>query len=102
MIFRGLHEIKSLSKSEFLFSVEATFVKKEQNVLEILMGSEAYFDSVLTNIGREATFLHLIGMISLIMFQNRLRLLLFLAKRFLLHFVFASRMEFVQRFRKIL
>ena len=71
-------------------------------MLEVLTGSEAFFDSALTNIGQEVAFLHLIGMISLIIFQNRLGLLLFSAKRFLLQFVFASRMEFVQRFRKVL
>ena len=42
LIFGGLHQIKSLSKSEFLSSVEATFVKKEQNVFEILTGSETF------------------------------------------------------------
>ena len=71
-------------------------------MFEILTGSETFFDSASTNHGREIAFLHLTGMISLIIFQNRLGLLLFLAKRFLLQFVFASRMEFVQRFRKVL
>ena len=42
LIFGGLHQIKSLSKSVFLSSVEATFVKKEQNVFEILTGSETF------------------------------------------------------------
>ena len=90
-----------MSKSEFLFSIEATFVKKEQNVFEILMGSETFFDSALTNNGQEVVFLHLIGMISLIIFENRLGLLLSSATRFLLQFVFASRMEFIQQFRKV-
>ena len=65
-------------------------------------GIRDFFESASTNNGREVAFLHLTGMISLIIFQNRLGLLLFLAKRFLLQFVFASRMEFVQRFRKVL
>ena len=73
---RGLHQIYSLSESEFLFSVEETFVKKEQNMFEILTGSETFFESASTNNGREVAFLNLTGMISLIIFQNRIGLLL--------------------------
>ena len=36
LIFGELHQIKSLSKREFLFNIEATSVKKEQHVFEIL------------------------------------------------------------------
>ena len=46
LILGGLHQIKSLSKSEFLSSVEATFVKKEQNVFEILMGSQTFLSQL--------------------------------------------------------
>ena len=77
-------------------------MKKEKNVFQILTGSETSFESTSTNNGLEVALLHLIGKISLIVVQNRLGLLLFSAKRFLLHFIFASRMEFVQRFCKVL
>ena len=77
-------------------------MKKEHNFFEILTESENILDSASMSSKREVAFLHLVGMISLIIFQNRLGLLLFSAKRFLLHFVFASRMEFVQRFCKVL
>ena len=77
-------------------------MKKEHNFFEILTESENILDSASMSNKREVAFLHLVGMISLIIFQNRLGLLLFSAKRFLLHFVFASRMEFVQRFCKVL
>ena len=87
LIFGGLHQIKYLSKSEFLISVGATIVKKDQNVFKILTGSQTSFDSTWTNNEREVAFLHLTGMISLIIFQNRQVLLLFSAKRFSLHFV---------------
>ena len=102
LIFGGLHQIKYLSKSEFLISVGATIVKKDQNVFKILTGSQTSFDSTWTNNEREVAFLHLTSMISLIIFQNRRVLLLFSAKRFSLHFVFAARTEFVQLFRKVL
>ena len=77
-------------------------MKKEHIFFEILTESENILDSASMSNKREVAFLHLVGMISLIIFQNRLGLLLFSAKRFLLHFVFASRMEFVQRFCKVL
>ena len=77
-------------------------MKKDQNVFKILTGSQTSFDSTWTNNEREVAFLHLTGMISLIIFQNRQVLLLFSAKRFSLHFVFAARTEFVQLFRKVL
>ena len=96
LIFGELHQMKSLNKTELLFNVEATFVKKEQHVFEILAGSDTFFESASTKNGREVRFLYLTCMITLILSQNRLGLLLFSAEIFLLHFVFASRMEFVQ------
>ena len=77
-------------------------MKKEHNFFEILTESENILDSASMSNKREVAFLHLVGMMSLVIFQNRLGLLLFSAKTFLLHFVFASRMEFVQRFCKVL
>ena len=70
-------------------------MKKEQNVFEILTGSDFFLESASKNNGREVALFHLIGMISLIIFQNRPGLLLFSAKRFLFQFFFASRMEIV-------
>ena len=70
LIFGELYQMKSLNKTELLFNVEATFVKKEQHVFEILAGSDTFFESASTKNGREVRFLYLTCMITLILSQK--------------------------------